>query len=84
MSFNLGMMIDTTRLYIFISGWMTLTFIQSHSCMKNETNFGVHFLANLIIHLGEIESVVLTCWFVEIHAKLSLLKYCSRERTLMT
>ena len=30
------MMIGTTKLYIFISIWMTLTFIQGHSCMRNK------------------------------------------------
>ena len=32
--FKLGLMIETTKLYIFILIWMTLTFIQGHSCMK--------------------------------------------------
>ena len=30
------MMIETTMLYIFISVWMTFTFIQGHSCMRNK------------------------------------------------
>ena len=33
--FRLGMMIETTKLYILISGSMTLIFIQGHSCMRN-------------------------------------------------
>ena len=33
-SFKLGM-IKTTMLYILISDWMTLTFIQGRSCMRN-------------------------------------------------
>ena len=34
-SFKLGMMIEITKIYICVSVWMTLTFIQGHSCMKN-------------------------------------------------
>ena len=32
-SFKLGMMIETTKLYIMILVWVILTFIQGHSCM---------------------------------------------------
>ena len=35
-SFRLGLMIKITKLYILISVWMTLTFIQGHSCMNNQ------------------------------------------------
>ena len=35
-SFKLVMMIEATKLYILKSVWMTLTFIQGHSCMKNQ------------------------------------------------
>ena len=35
-SFKLDMMIKTTKLYILISVWMTLTFIQGHSCIRNK------------------------------------------------
>ena len=31
-----GMMIWTTKLYIVISVWMTLAFIQGHNCMRNQ------------------------------------------------
>ena len=41
-SFTLGMMIETTNLYIVISVWMTLTFIQGHICMRNK-NISVQF-----------------------------------------
>ena len=34
--YQLGMMIETTELYIFISLWMTLTIVQGHSCIRNE------------------------------------------------
>ena len=33
--FQLGVMIETAKLYILISVWMTLTVIQSHSCIRN-------------------------------------------------
>ena len=35
-SFKLGMMIETTRLFILIPVLMTLSFIQGHSCMKSK------------------------------------------------
>ena len=66
-SFKLDMMIETTRLYILISVWMILTFIQGHSCMR-------HFLRNLIIYLDENQSVATTCWFAEAHDKCILQK----------
>ena len=45
-SFKLGLLIKTTKPYILISVWKSLTFIQGHSCMKNKKNFGIHFLPN--------------------------------------
>ena len=33
-SFKLGVMIETNELYILIPKWMTLIFIQGHSCMR--------------------------------------------------
>ena len=35
-SFKLGIMIETTNLNIFISVWMTLTFIHGHSSIRNQ------------------------------------------------
>ena len=35
-SFKLGMMIRISKLYILVSVWMSLTFIQGHSCMRNQ------------------------------------------------
>ena len=64
-SFKLRIMIKTIKFCILISVWMTLTFIQGYSCI----NFGIHFLANLNIHVDEIQYVATTCWFVEAHAK---------------
>ena len=43
--FKLGMLIETTELYILIPVWMNLIFIQGHICMKH---FCVHFLANFL------------------------------------
>ena len=34
--FKLGLMIETSELYILTSVWMTLTSIQGHSCMRNQ------------------------------------------------
>ena len=45
MFFKLGRMIETTKLYILISVWMTLTF-SSHSCVVTQ-NSGDPFLTNL-------------------------------------
>ena len=35
-SFKLGVIIETTKFYITLSVWMTLTFIRGHSCMRNQ------------------------------------------------
>ena len=35
-SFKLSIMIKIIELYILISVWMTLTFIQDHSCIGNQ------------------------------------------------
>ena len=78
-SFILGMI----KLYILISGWITLTFIHGHSFIRNE-NFGIHFLANLSIDLDKIHYVATTCWFVEAQTKFVLHKLYSRMRTLLT
>ena len=37
-SFTLGMMTGTSELCILTSAWMTLIFIQGHSCMRNKKN----------------------------------------------
>ena len=64
-------MVETTRLYILIFVWMTLTFIQGHSYMRNK-KFCVHFLGNFGVNLDEIQYVATTCWFVETHVKFIL------------
>ena len=42
-------------------------------------NFGVHFLANLSIDLDEIQCVIITCWFVGVHATYILRMFYSRD-----
>ena len=63
------MIIGTTRLYILLSVWMTLTFVQGHTCTRNKKNLSVHLFANLGIDFDEIQYVAITFWFVEAHAK---------------
>ena len=70
-SVKLGMMIETAKLCILMSVLMMLTFIQGHSCMRNQ-QFLCPFFSNLIIDLDEIKYVATTCWFVEAHAKIIL------------
>ena len=54
---------------------MTLTFIQSHTCIRNKNKAKkkkpstVHFLVNVNIDLEKFQYVATTCWFVEAHAK---------------
>ena len=60
------MMIESTKFYILISVWMTLTFILGHNCVRKK--IGVHFLASLSIDLNESQSVATICWFVEAYA----------------
>ena len=47
--------------------WMTLTFIQSHGCMRNK-KLQSPFSHKLICWLDEIGCVATTCWFVETRA----------------
>ena len=72
-------MIKTNMLYILVSVWMTVTFIQGHISVrkknkKKKKNFSVHFLTNLSVDLDEIQYVATTCWFVEAHATVILHK----------
>ena len=70
------MMKETTKLYILVSVWMILAFIQGHSCIRNQ-NFSFYFLANLSIGLDEIS-------VVEAHAKFIFDRCYSRERMVLT
>ena len=72
--FKLCMMVETTKLYILISVWMTLTVIRGHCCIGNQ-KLRCPFSRKLKIDLDEIQSVATTCWFVEAHAKFILHKY---------
>ena len=67
-SFKLDMMIETTKLYILISVWMT--FKDAFVCeIKNSS---VHF-----------KYVATACWFVEAYAKFICIRnWYSRERTV--
>ena len=66
--FKLGTIIETTKFYILISVWMTLTFIQGHSCMRNQKLL-CPFSWKHCRWFG-LDSVFATnCWFVKAHAK---------------
>ena len=62
----------TTKLYILILVWSTLTFIQGHSCQKLQCSFSHKFLS---INVDEVHCVATTCWFAEALARLVLHKY---------
>ena len=71
---KLGLVKEITKFYVLTPIWMTLTFIQGHSCMgsqKRVTIFSQNF--NLTIGLDEIQYVA-TIWFVEAHADYILHK----------
>ena len=53
-SFRLGLMIGTTKLYVLISVWMALTVIKGHRYKRNKKNFGVHFVRNFTVDMDEI------------------------------
>ena len=52
-------------LYILIPVWMTLTFIQGHSCITVR-NFCVHFLRQFTVDLDEIEFVEAHAYFAQV------------------
>ena len=70
--FKLCVMIEITKLSIFISVWMTLTFIQCHTYIRNQKLWCP--FSHKSINLDEIQYVATTCWFVEAHAKFILHK----------
>ena len=57
-SVKLGIVIETTKLHIVISVWMTLIFIQGYSCMRNKKLL-------CLFDFNEIQYVATTCCFVE-------------------
>ena len=77
-SFKLGIMVEKAILYILISVWISLTFIQGNSCNTNQ-NY-LYFFRKFAVSLDEIQYVATTCCFVEAHAKFILYQYYSRER----
>ena len=78
---DVGLMIETTEFYILIPVWMTLTFIQCHSCLRKE-KFLCPSSWNFSVHLCEIYCDATTCRFLVACAKFALRDSYSRERTL--
>ena len=78
------MMIEPTKLNVLYH-LVDLDFhSRSQFYKKSKTKkLGVHFLASLGTDLDKNQFVATTCWFVETDAKFILLKYYSRERTLL-
>ena len=70
-SFKLGMMIETTKLYILISVYMTLTLIKGHICVGNQ-KLCCPFLADVVSIWMKFSMFATTCWFVQAHAKFIL------------
>ena len=65
------MMIKTTKLYVLISVWMTLTFTHCHSLARNHS-FWVHFLGSFADDLDEIQYAPQPVGFVEAYARFIL------------
>ena len=66
-------MIETTKLNILISVWMTLTFFKV-TVLWGIKNCVVHFFRNFTVGLNEFQYVATICCFVEAHAKFILYK----------
>ena len=70
-------MTGTTKLYILASVWMTLIFIQGHSCIKIK-DFGVHFLKTFAVQVDEIQNAATTCCHVGLQLlKLTINLFCT-------
>ena len=76
-------MIETTKLDILKSVWMSDYHSVSHLYEKSKTSVSIFSQIKLSIRI-ECTIVATICWFVEARAKFILHKYCSRERTLLT
>ena len=77
-SFTVGMMIEITKLYIF------LCLNDLHLCSRSQLyeksqTLVSHFLRNFTVDLDEIYIVATICWFVEAHAKCCLPNIQRRE-----
>ena len=66
-SFKLGLIIETTKLYILVSALMSLTSTQVTVVLEMK-DFGINFLANSSIDLNEIQYGATACLFVKAHA----------------
>ena len=75
-SLKLGMLIETSKLYILTPVWITS---KSQLYEKSKT-CGVQFLANLSIDLDEIQYVATICWFAEAHAKFIFVQVLVKEK----
>ena len=73
-SFKLGIMIETTKLYILISVLVTFTFIQGHRCMGNQ-KLWCQFFCKFEYQCWWNSVVATTCWFVGTNAKFN----CAEE-----
>ena len=74
-------MFETTKLYILLSVWITLTVLPGGGLWKLKKKFGVHFLGNVAVDVGETQYVATACWFVEAYAKSIVNKQYSKQRT---
>ena len=63
----LSSLIEATKLYILTSVWMSLTFIQGGSCMKNP-DLLCPFSGEFRFWFGWSSVYATTCWFVEVLA----------------
>ena len=70
-SCKLCVMIETTKPYTHISVWLTVTFIQGHSCMRNQ-KVQCPFSRKFNFCLDEVQYVATACWCVQAHAKCFL------------
>ena len=81
-SFRLGIVIESIKLYILNPVLRTLTFIQVYSCMR-DYYFCAHFLMNFSVDLDDIHFVTATFWSVEAHTKFILQDQYSWERIIL-
>ena len=68
-------------LYILISVWMTMTFIQGHSCRRNQ-KLWCPFYHKFGIDLDKILCVATTCLFVKAHAEAFFALVTFKEENL--
>ena len=66
-SFKLGMLSDTSALYILIPLCLNLMFIQDHNRIRKQNL--LHSFSDIFNGFVELYSDALTCLFAEAHAK---------------